>query len=34
MNSMSDWCHPKVPTEFIIEMLAEMGVQGQHTFLL
>lgn len=34
LNSMSDWCHPGVSTEFIGEMWAEMARQTQHTFLL
>ena len=34
MNSMGDWCHPKVPTSFIADMWAEMVAQPQHTFML
>ena len=32
--SMSDWCHPNVPTDFIGELWTELARQPQHTFLL
>jgi len=33
VGSMADWLHPRVPTGFVVEMLAVMAACERHTFL-